>query len=296
MGSSKITLTRILKCAISFIVFIVSFLADCAFRLVGRKPKVLCVVLYYHSVPLEQRAQFASQLDSVLSWTKPLAITSNVRLLPGVRHSAITFDDAFENFIDVAFPELQKRNICSIMFVIPEALGKTFGPADCSERVMSQQQLLNLPEALVTIGSHTLTHPMLTRIEEARAREEIVNSRSRLEQILNRKVSFFSFPFGDFNERLVEICREAGYEYVFTTLPGWAFSRGDEFVISRVRVDPTDWRLEFRLKLAGAYRWLPLAFSLKRKIFAGMRGISNASKVKKAPVTAQSMIHDTSNQ
>jgi peptidoglycan/xylan/chitin deacetylase (PgdA/CDA1 family) len=295
MGTSQITLTRILKCAISFIVFIASFLADYMFRLAGRKSKGTCVVLYYHSVPPEQRLRFARQLDSVLGWTKTLAITSNVKLLPGVRHSAITFDDAFENFIDVAFPELQKRNLCSIMFVIPEALGKTFGPADCSERVMSQQQLLNLPEALVTIGSHTLTHPMLTRIEEARAREEIVNSRSKLERILNRQISLFSFPFGDFNGQLVEICREAGYEYVFTTLPGWAFSKNDEFAISRVRVDPTDWPLEFRLKLAGAYRWLPLAFSLKQKILAGVRGTPNASKMKKAPGIAQSMIHDASN-
>jgi peptidoglycan/xylan/chitin deacetylase (PgdA/CDA1 family) len=179
------------------------------------------------------------------------------------------------------------------MFVIPEALGKTFGPADSSDRVMSQRQLLNLPEALVTIGSHTLTHPMLTRIEEERAREEIVNSRSKLEQMLNRKVSLFSFPFGDFNEQLVQICREAGYEYVFTTLPGFAFSGSDEFAVGRIRVDPTDWPLEFRLKLAGAYRWLPLAFSVKREILAGVRGVLGISK---PTAMGQSMIHDTSEQ
>src|ERR1700678_4133797 len=175
MGNSEITFGRILKCAISLIVFTMSFLIDCLFRLLRRRPKGTCVVLYYHSVPSGQRSQFANQLESVLRWTKPLSIGSNVQLLPGVRHSAITFDDAFENFVDVAFPELHKRNICSTMFVIPDALGKTFGQAGCAERVMSQQQLLNMPEALVTVGSHTLTHPMLTQIEEARAREEIVN-------------------------------------------------------------------------------------------------------------------------
>jgi peptidoglycan/xylan/chitin deacetylase (PgdA/CDA1 family) len=296
MDSSDITLTRILKCAISLIVFTTSFLGDCLFRLLGRKPKGTCVVLYYHSVPLEQRSQFANQLESVLRWTKPLSMGSDVQLFPGARHSAITFDDAFENFVDVAFPELHKRNICSTVFVIPGALGKTFGQAGCAERVMSQQQLLNLPEALVTIGSHTLTHPMLTQIEEARAREEIVNSRSKLEQILNRNVAVFSFPFGDFNDRLVDICREAGYKYVFTTLPGFAFSRGDEFVVGRVRVDPTDWSLEFLLKVAGAYRWLPLAFSIKRSILLAIRGGSDSSKGKKVSVTPQSMIRDTGNQ
>jgi hypothetical protein len=62
------------------------------------------------------------------------------------------------------------------------------------------------------------------------------------------------------------LCREAGYERIFTTLPVFAFAEPGEFVVGRVRVDPTDWPLEFRLKLAGAYRWLPAAFAFKRLI------------------------------
>src|ERR1700722_10205048 len=102
MSSSDITFTRIVKCAISFLVFAASSLVGFASRLIGRKPKGSCVVLYYHSVPPEQRSQFANQLDSVLRWTKPIAVGSDVTLETGVRYSAITFDDAFENFIEVA--------------------------------------------------------------------------------------------------------------------------------------------------------------------------------------------------
>ena len=294
MSSSDITFTRIVKCTISFVVFVASSLIAFASRLVGRKPKGTCVVLYYHSVPPEQRSRFANQLDSVLRWTKPIAVGNDVTLVPGVRYSAITFDDAFENFIDVAYPELQRREVCSTMFVITDALGKTFGPADCTERVMSQQQLLELPESLVTIGSHTLTHPMLTRIEEEAAREEIVGSRLRLEQMLNRTISVFSFPFGAFNERLIEICREAGYQRVFTTLPGFAFSGPGQFAVGRVRVDPTDWPLEFHLKVAGAYRWLPVAFSIKRSIVGFVRG-AGIQKAKTPGELAQSMIRESSN-
>jgi hypothetical protein len=53
---------------------------------------------------------------------------------------------------------------------------------------------------------------------------------------------------------------------VFTALPQWKISNASEFVTGRVRVDPTDWRLEFRLKLLGAYRWLPMAVEMKRRI------------------------------
>jgi hypothetical protein len=41
-----------------------------------------------------------------------------------------------------------------------------------------------------------------------------------------------------------------------------------EFVLGRISVEPTDWALEFRLKLLGAYRWLPQAIALKRKLKA----------------------------
>ncbi|HEV2395325.1 MAG TPA: hypothetical protein VGS27_00100, partial [Candidatus Sulfotelmatobacter sp.] len=69
-----------------------------------------------------------------------------------------------------------------------------------------------------------------------------------------------------FNQRLLDICRATGYRRVFTILPRLAFSSPQEFATGRVAVDPTDWPLEFRLKLLGAYQWLPYGISAKRKL------------------------------
>lgn len=257
---------RALKCGISVLVFVISAITNSFARVLGRKANASCVVLYYHSVPEEQRSLFASQLDILLQQTKPILVQDPVSLERGTRYSAVTFDDAFENFVTVALPELTKRNIPSTMFVIADALGKEFGPAGHALKVMSRGQLLALPEDLVTIGSHTLTHPYLPLLPDPDARRELSESREKLEQMLNRKIRLFSFPFGGFNERLVEICREAGYQRIFTTLPEFAFEDPGQFVVGRVRVDPTDWPLEFRMKLAGAYRWLPAVFDLKRRM------------------------------
>ena len=131
---------------------------------------------------------------------------------------------------------------------------------------MSLEQIRSLPENLITIGSHTMTHPFLPSINLDEAKREIALSLVTLEAQLHRRIVLFSFPYGGFNQKLVEICHEAGYRRVFSTLPYFAFKEPNEFVIGRVRVDPTDWPLEFRLKLAGAYRWLPWAFELKRTV------------------------------
>jgi peptidoglycan/xylan/chitin deacetylase (PgdA/CDA1 family) len=257
---------RSLKCGISFGVFVVSAVGDFLLRLFGQKRKGSCVILYYHSIPRDQRMRFVHQLEMLLRYATPIAVGDKRIWEPGKRYVGVTFDDGFENFAEIASPELAKRNIPSTVFIIADAVGKAFGPQGRPENAMSAQQIRALPRDLVTIGSHTSSHPFLPLLGEADARREITRSRTQIEEMLNRQALLFSFPFGGFNKKLVELCRDAGYRRVFTTLPLLAIEDPDEFVSGRVRVDPTDWTWEFRLKLAGAYRWLPFAFVLKRKI------------------------------
>jgi len=190
---------------------------------------------------------------------------------------AVTFDDGLENIIENALPELKRRQIPATLFIVTEALGKNpsweyFGGDDPSrERAMTENQLRQLPSEYVAIGSHTMTHPVLPAVDDRRLTEELMGSRAKLETMLNREVKLFSFPYGAFDERVVERCREARYERVFTALPILAFTKPQEFVTGRVGATPSDWPIEFRLKLAGAYRWLPYAFALKRRLFSIVR-------------------------
>ena len=262
---------RALKCGISLLVFLFLEMRKTLARAFGRAPKPRCVVVYYHSVPPAERQKFAKQLDWMLRWARPIRIDSGAEPALGKDCVAITFDDGFENFLTQALPELEKRKIPAALFVIAEAVSREFGWENNAERMLSPEQVRGLPPDLVIIGSHTLTHPMLTELGENEARREIQESRTKLEAMLRREVKQFSFPFGGFNQRLVELCRDAGYERVYTTLPAFAFEERDEFMVGRVRVDPTDWRLELRLKLAGAYIWMPIAISLKRQIVSFAR-------------------------
>lgn len=259
----QISLSRVVKFAISLLVYSATAIVTWLARLTGRTPSGFCVVVYYHSVPERERAKFEKQLDQLISYAKPISLQGDIVLSPGQRYAAVTFDDGFKNFHDCALPGLLKRGIPSTMFVITNVIGKTFGPE--VEEIMSLEQLRSLPES-VTVGSHTLSHPLLPKISLDDAIREIALSRAELEEQLHRKISLFSFPFGGFNQKLVEICQNTGYDRVFSTLPHFAFASPNEFVTGRVRVDPSDWPMEFRLKLAGAYRWLPRAFEWKRKL------------------------------
>ena len=62
----------------------------------------------------------------------------------------------------------------------------------------------------------------------------------------------------------LDIARKAGYERVFTIQPEFAFLSQDEFLTGRFSVDADDWIIEYRLKIAGAYRWMEIVSTLKQ--------------------------------
>ncbi len=78
----------------------------------------------------------------------------------------------------------------------------------------------------VTIGAHTLTHPILVKHAEAAARREIAESKARLEAELDLPIRHFAYPVGDptsAGAREFAMAREAGYAIAVTTRPGHLF-------------------------------------------------------------------------
>jgi peptidoglycan/xylan/chitin deacetylase (PgdA/CDA1 family) len=243
-------------------------------KMLGQQQRKSCVVLAYHSVTSKERPQFARQMDILIGNSTPVSAGIESLPDPGKRYAAVTFDDGLENIVANALPELAERKIPATLFIVTEALGthpkwEYFGGDDPSQqRVMTEERLQGLSSDLVTIGSHTMTHPVLPTLNNEDLRQELVGSRTKLEAMIKREVKLFSFPYGSFSDNVIQACREACYDRVFTALPVFAFEKPREFVSGRVGVTPTDWPIEFRLKLAGAYRWLPYAYTLKRKLMS----------------------------
>jgi peptidoglycan/xylan/chitin deacetylase (PgdA/CDA1 family) len=262
---------RIVIIVVSLAVFVVDRLWHALHSLLSRRTRATAVVLYYHSIPKEKRAAFARQMDMLVRISKPRRADAAMPHTPGAHYVSVTFDDGYQNIIENALPELEQRGIPATIFIVPGALGVTpkwedsSGGTDAAmnEPILTAEQLRELPSDLVQIGSHTLTHPMLSRLPEQEARAELSMSRTMLEEITGREVTLFSFPYGSFSAKLIAWCRDEGYERVFTTVPRLALSEPSEYVVGRVAVDPDDFPLEFHLKLHGTYRWLSYAAALR---------------------------------
>ena len=126
-------------------------------------------------------------------------------------------------------------------------------------RLLTRSQLIQLQAAGMTIGAHTMTHPILSRQPLTLARQEIAGSRSVLENALARPVWAFAYPFGDssaVDAQAMTIAREAGLEAAFLNYGGGFSPHFDHFAIPRVHVTATMGVAEFEAHVAGFHSLL----------------------------------------
>ena len=90
---------------------------------------------------------------------------------------------------------------------------------------------------LVEIGAHTVTHPFLSAQSTALQRDEIQQSKADLEEILNRPVTSFSYPFGDRTAETVELTRTAGFDCACSTVEDIVWQQSHCFQLPRFAVE-----------------------------------------------------------
>jgi peptidoglycan/xylan/chitin deacetylase (PgdA/CDA1 family) len=142
----------------------------------------------------------------------------------GSRPVVITFDDGFRNVFEHGLPLLARHGFRAIQFLLPDRLGQMNTweqmEGEAPERLMDPAEVRDWLGAGHWIGSHTCTHPWLTRLPLPQAREEIASSKHRLEDRFGVPVEHFCYPYGDWNEPVRELVAAAGYRTACTVEPG----------------------------------------------------------------------------
>lgn len=136
----------------------------------------------------------------------------------------ITFDDGCRNVRVHALPVLEETGFRAVVFLVADLLGRTTEwqarAGGVAEPLMDEAEIRDWLAAGHAIGSHTCTHPWLTRLSPSAAREEITASRRKLEDRFGVPVRDFCYPYGDFDARVRDLVAEAGYRTAVTTRPG----------------------------------------------------------------------------
>ncbi len=127
------------------------------------------------------------------------------------------------------------------------------GEKPVSTMMMTSDQVSGLAAAGMSVGGHTVTHPILARLPTARARTEIAEGKARLESILRDRVELFAYPNGvpvqDYAAEHVKLVQECGFRAAVST--AWGAAAPDDDVWQLPRFTPWDrTRTRFGLRLA----------------------------------------------
>lgn len=202
--------------------------------------------------------EFYSQMEflknadySVISLTEALDLIFKRKVIDK-KYVVLTFDDGCEKFYDITFPILDEFKFPSNIYPIAGFLGKYAiikGKEYSHLKILSRSMLLELSQLGVEIGAHSMNHFKLTQIDNKEAFNQVKESKDILEQILGNKIDSFSYPHGDFNNDVIEIVSQAGFNNSVTCIPDFANEAKSVYEIPRRYVTYFDTLENFQSKL-----------------------------------------------
>ena len=173
---------------------------------------------------------------------------------------ALTFDDGYEDNYLNAFPVLKKYNMKATLYLVVDRFEKNWATDkdlnESSEELNNEPMLKDeqiremLDSGLVEIGSHTLNHINLKKCSAEEKRNEIVNSKEKIEELYHTKCVSFCYPFGFFEKDDWQIVKDAGYSNA-TTVKSQIVDIATQnlFLLPRVMISGRQKLFDFILKM-----------------------------------------------
>ena len=186
--------------------------------------------LCYHRITVKPASPYdftPSQLESHFKYLKqhgyqPITATQFLAFQrePGLfpeKPVLLTFDDGSKTHYTRVLPLLKRYGFKATFFVFPNAVAAT------SQKFLTWSELREIAHAGMDIGSHSMSHPFLTKRNHLSAQRyhnwlkyELSDSKKVLEKKLNCRINFLAYPFGWFNSEIETAAVEAGYQGIFT--------------------------------------------------------------------------------
>ncbi len=184
---------------------------------------------------------FAAQIEYLLRsnvrWFTATELARNISQINSCNNVCFTFDDGDRSAFQATLDLIEAGGKCT-HYVIPGRVNQK------NESTMSWEQVRELEALGAEIGSHSLTHPHLLSLSDSELRKEISDSKNELEDKLGKEVSSFAYPYGEFDSRVVDGVRAAGYICAFTTSHLYVPIKVDLYKIPRFEPTESLWYLK----------------------------------------------------
>ncbi len=157
----------------------------------------------------------------------------------------LTFDDGYDTMYHHAWPVLKRHGLVAVFFVVTDFVGKG--------GYLSWEQIQEMAQMGMDFQSHTRNHRDLAKSSRAQIAWQLKGSREMLEAQLKRPVRFLSYPAGKYNQTVIDVAREQGYQAAVTVIYGATHSALDRYEWQRLRIRGGDSLATFVKKLKLVY-------------------------------------------
>ena len=162
-----------------------------------------------------------------------------------------TFDDGYKNFLKYGLEKILKNNFNSIIFICPKLAKEN------NHNYLNKKDLIEISQHKnIEIGSHSYDHVNLTKLDKKDLIEQLSSSKKWLEDTLSVNVDKISYPFGGYNQQIIDSVKKLNYKKAFTTRFDFYNKNYDDFQIPRVDIWRNDNKDIFSLKLNGKWNWM----------------------------------------
>jgi peptidoglycan/xylan/chitin deacetylase (PgdA/CDA1 family) len=210
---------------------------------------------------------FRAQLELLGSRRRVVSLTAAIDAMGRDDASglaAVTFDDGYRDFAELAVPILRECEMPATVFVPAGHLGgSNVWDRDFAEprSIMTAEELRALDSERVEIGVHGYSHCRMCALSDAELARETREAKQVLEDACGRPMRHFAYPYGqgdDFDRRAEHAVAEAGFAAACSTRFGRGSRPSERFRLRRVGIDVGDALEAVARKFEGGYDWVAL--------------------------------------
>ena len=182
----------------------------------------------------------------------------------------ITFDDGLQEAIDNSTTVLKQYGFTAVYYIPTDYIGKK------SEWLMDElgfelpiidlEKIKWLDTNGFQIGCHSMSHPHLDQLPKDNCFNELKSSKTILEDIIGHQVNHLAYPYGSYNESVMDTAKEAGFDTACTTDSGLCKPKYDSLCLPRINIGYHDSIIDFVTKIHLGFNPYDLSRFMVRKI------------------------------